>query len=320
MRLSVFFAVLATLVVLRPCSGIETQRTWTDSTGVYKTEAVLVKKNASSVTLRKADGKEITLPLSKLSAADLEYLNKAATPANVKPANAGRMLSAAEITKLQALAKANNCSVELEDEKLVAVNLGKIDPKVLAQFRDLPTVKIFSTYLSYSTLKNADLAVIGSMKNLEEINLDACAIDGLDGLKSIAALPELKRLSIGEGGVDDAEMAIIKNNQAIEDLDLYSHSLSNAGLKHIATMANLKKLSLRTSPEHRNTVTDDGVSHLSVLNKLELLELSGSAFTDKCMDAIGKLPALKSLKVGSTKISDAAKKKLKQAKPELKIF
>ncbi|MEO8497011.1 MAG: SHD1 domain-containing protein [Planctomycetota bacterium] len=49
-------------------------REWTDSTGKFKIRATLVKVADGNVTLRKADNKEIVLPLARLSAADREFL------------------------------------------------------------------------------------------------------------------------------------------------------------------------------------------------------------------------------------------------------
>lgn len=49
-------------------------RTWSDASGSFKLEAQLVKQTGDSVTLRRKDGKEVTLPLVKLSKSDQEFL------------------------------------------------------------------------------------------------------------------------------------------------------------------------------------------------------------------------------------------------------
>ncbi len=48
-------------------------RTWTDVTGEFRIEAELVRIRGDEVVLRRADKREITLPLAKLSKADQEY-------------------------------------------------------------------------------------------------------------------------------------------------------------------------------------------------------------------------------------------------------
>lgn len=49
-------------------------RTWTDSTGKFKVEAKLVSSTADAVKIVHKDGKELTLPLDKLSDADQQFL------------------------------------------------------------------------------------------------------------------------------------------------------------------------------------------------------------------------------------------------------
>lgn len=49
-------------------------RTWTDSTGEFKVEARFVSKNGDKVTIKTDSGREITLPLKRLSDEDQELL------------------------------------------------------------------------------------------------------------------------------------------------------------------------------------------------------------------------------------------------------
>ncbi|MHB0960349.1 MAG: trypsin-like peptidase domain-containing protein [Pirellulaceae bacterium] len=49
-------------------------RTWTDASGEFTTAATFVSLTDGQVTLRKKDGKEITLPMSKLSDVDTAYI------------------------------------------------------------------------------------------------------------------------------------------------------------------------------------------------------------------------------------------------------
>jgi hypothetical protein len=57
-------------------------RSWYDVTKTYKIEATLVSSADGKVTLKRADGKEITLPLAKLSAEDRAFVEKQAKPPN----------------------------------------------------------------------------------------------------------------------------------------------------------------------------------------------------------------------------------------------
>lgn len=53
---------------------LEETRTWTDATGRFKVEARFVKKVGDKVTIQTDAGREITLPMAKLSADDRELL------------------------------------------------------------------------------------------------------------------------------------------------------------------------------------------------------------------------------------------------------
>jgi hypothetical protein len=51
-----------------------TSRTWTDATGKFKVEGALLRADRDGVVIRRDDGKEITLPASRLQKADREYV------------------------------------------------------------------------------------------------------------------------------------------------------------------------------------------------------------------------------------------------------
>lgn len=54
----------------------DTSRTWTDSTGRFKVRAVLLDFDGTTVKLRTEAGKEVALPLSRLSKGDREHLGR----------------------------------------------------------------------------------------------------------------------------------------------------------------------------------------------------------------------------------------------------
>jgi hypothetical protein len=60
-------------------------RRWTDSTGKFSAAAQFVEVNGDRVVLKKASGATVTVPLSRLSDADREYLKTLAKP-DAKPA------------------------------------------------------------------------------------------------------------------------------------------------------------------------------------------------------------------------------------------
>ncbi len=63
----VCFCIVSTLTA-------QEQRIWTDHTGKFKVEAVLIKVDGEQVRIKKTDGKFLTLALSKLSEEDQKYI------------------------------------------------------------------------------------------------------------------------------------------------------------------------------------------------------------------------------------------------------
>lgn len=55
-------------------------RLWKDASGSFQVRAKLIERTDGAVRLRKTDGKEISVPLAKLSQADQEYVDKATAP------------------------------------------------------------------------------------------------------------------------------------------------------------------------------------------------------------------------------------------------
>ena len=53
-----------------------TSRSWKDASGKFTIEAVFVSKAASTITLKKEDGKEVTLPIAKLSKEDQAWIKE----------------------------------------------------------------------------------------------------------------------------------------------------------------------------------------------------------------------------------------------------
>ena len=51
-------------------------RTWLDATGEHRIEAAYVGLDGGKVKLKRADGKEIAVPLEKLSKADQRYVQE----------------------------------------------------------------------------------------------------------------------------------------------------------------------------------------------------------------------------------------------------
>jgi len=64
------------LLMMAPVAFSDELRTWKDSSGSFSVEAEFVSKDLTSVTLRTSGGREIAVPLAKLSREDRQYLDQ----------------------------------------------------------------------------------------------------------------------------------------------------------------------------------------------------------------------------------------------------
>ena len=77
-----FFAFLVAVVVCSSAALAEELRTWTDSSGAFTIEASLVSFDGKTVTLKKEDGKTLSLSIDKLSDEDQRYLTEGPSSEN----------------------------------------------------------------------------------------------------------------------------------------------------------------------------------------------------------------------------------------------
>jgi hypothetical protein len=82
LRLAILTVVVLTSVAARAWSQEGEPRLWTDSTGKFRVRAVLIERTASTVRLHTADGREIEVPIERLSEADRGYLDALNAPAD----------------------------------------------------------------------------------------------------------------------------------------------------------------------------------------------------------------------------------------------
>jgi hypothetical protein len=137
-----------------------------------------------------------------------------------------------------------------------------------------------------------------------------------DGLKHLAGLKNLKRLSIFFcEQIGDEGMKHIKQLPALEELSLGNTSVSDAGL---AELAGLKKLrSLTVSGCIR--MTDKSTETIKGFTDLEYLSLP-STITEKGVKNLAGLKKVTSLYIGGAALTDAAVKDIADNMPDLTLL
>ncbi|NBV46686.1 MAG: hypothetical protein EBR86_13880, partial [Planctomycetia bacterium] len=83
-------AVLIGVCLLAGAAAAGEMRTWRDATGSFSREAEMLRVDGDSVVLRLKEGREIRVPLAKLSAADREYVKRVTAEPASPPAKESR--------------------------------------------------------------------------------------------------------------------------------------------------------------------------------------------------------------------------------------
>ena len=68
------FLLLVAIATAEGQDAVEKSRLWSDATGKFKIDAVLLDRNANAVRLKKGDGRVVTVPVNRLSKKDQDYL------------------------------------------------------------------------------------------------------------------------------------------------------------------------------------------------------------------------------------------------------
>ncbi len=129
-----------------------------------------------------------------------------------------------------------------------------------------------------------------------------------------AALARIQGLSTLEELYLDTQMDFVLKIHRNARLERDCIRTADVGMERIATLVNLKKLSLQGTP-----LTDAGVKHLERLPGLKQLDLSATRITDAALEHLMGLISLQQLKLPD-RITDEGVNKLRQALPSCKIL
>ena len=157
--------------------------------------------------------------------------------------------------------------------------------------------------LPYAVLGNEQTAIENIKKNGGTV-------------RSVAANDNSKEIDFHLSGKDltDEQLADVTQVEEVIWLNLKDTKITDAGLKHLANLKNLKKLHLE-----RTAVTDEGLANLSELSNLNYLNLYGTKVTDAGLEKLTNLKNLKQLYLWESGVSEDGAERLKQAIPGLVV-
>jgi len=209
-------------------------------------------------------------------------------------------------------------------QKLERLDLAEspITDEGLRYLGTLPSLK--RLFLSRTRITNAGLHHLKELNNLEELYISSSATFNIDGLTSLAKLPNLKGPWLSPIAFTDSELAKVSSSKQWTTIGLPRKNFTDAGMKYLGEMVGLERLSLNDSKItdtgmvnvrglHRLTyldlnntqVGDDGLANIKGHTRLETLHLRNTRITDAGLAHLERLTALKDLSLDHTQITSA---------------
>uniref|UniRef100_A0A0E0DNA7 Disease resistance R13L4/SHOC-2-like LRR domain-containing protein n=1 Tax=Oryza meridionalis TaxID=40149 RepID=A0A0E0DNA7_9ORYZ len=137
--------------------------------------------------------------------------------------------------------------------------------------------------------------------SVEEIDLSGHIAVDAEWLAYLGAFRYLRVLKLADcKNVNSSAVWALSGMSTLKELDLSRCSkISDAGIKHIASIESLEKLHVS-----QTGLTDNGVMAISSLINLRLLDLGGVRFTDKALRSLQVLTQLEHLDIWGSEITN----------------
>lgn len=116
--------------------------------------------------------------------------------------------------------------------------------------------------------------------------------------EKLKGLKELKGVHLRTESVTDNDLIHLEGFVGLESLALWDTKVSGSGLKHLATLPNLRNVTL-------HPFDDQGLLNLKSLPQLKHLNLYGASVTDDGLRQLGELTCLEELHLARSQITDA---------------
>ena len=182
--------------------------------------------------------------------------------------------------------------------------------KPLAELPNLEAI-----YLAYNDrITGAGLGELAGLKKFHRLDLGVTSTSNA-GMKEVAKLEHLTRLSLYSTKITDAGMAELTGLKSLVWLNMDSASVGDAAMKIIAQNKDLQTLNL-----FQVKITDAGVKELAGLQKLEKLTLSHAKITDACVKDLAGMKGMRTLELSSTGVTYAGVKEHAEAFQGLKLL
>ncbi|MBN2135381.1 MAG: hypothetical protein JW737_06585 [Acidobacteria bacterium] len=157
-----------------------------------------------------------------------------------------------------------------------------------------------SLALVNTELSLEDRNYIKSLNSLRELNLRGSNIDD-ENVSFIEPLYLLNELNLADTSISDRTIERIQRNQSLMTLDISGTKVTDEGLDYLPSLFRLCRLDMRNL---KSTELSKGLSEISRLAHLQLLDLSGSRINPKYLRSLYQCSFLQRLVLSSTNLSD----------------
>ena len=215
------------------------------------------------------------------------------------------------------------------------VNNDNLD--VLSRFTQLRVLNVSRCM----DIDDRGVKMIAKVKTLQDLSLESCVGVTDEGVRIVCdELPHLVRLHIGGTDISDIVMSCLNKLIYLEDVSVAGcRELTDFGLSVFSVLPRLRQLDMSDTRASAETLNDDTMTKLRVLNiggcsgmnnsalvlvgrllLLEELDISGnSAITDTSVASLLELRSLRVLRCVQTQINKYGVERLKNNLPNLKV-
>ena len=182
-------------------------------------------------------------------------------------------------------------------------NNGTLKDAVLDRLRDAKEDIVVD--LAGLPIRDTALAQVSTLPRLCGLNLELCSRITDDGIQHLKDSRRLRALRLTGTSVTDAGLAHLTGLPNLLALDLEVCELvTDQGCMTLGKMRQLRALVLKKTGFEPNKISSSGLSELSNLTDLEILNVYGNPLKDDSLVALAKMSRLRELDLSLTAISD----------------
>lgn len=158
--------------------------------------------------------------------------------------------------------------------------------------------KVVEVFLANSPAKNADLAVLATLRHLESLTIIGCRNVSDSGLAYLRQLTRLRTVNLAPSQTTNDGLKHLKGLSNLTILGLNGTRVSSDGLKHLVNHSKLSVLYLSGT-----RVGDRGLDYLEQMNRIRWLDLSGTRVTANGLAKLRHMTDLRTLHLNRTQVA-----------------